>query len=203
MAINDVFELGVTWQVPGSEGEIVNVIHYRQTAYDGVSSDTAMGNAVSQLVIDGFVADLMQNMSAILVLDRIDWFVVNNPIFGGVVLSGAVGGEVADIVSLRSTPVIKKITELRGRSFQGRIFLPPVTENFQTRGIINSTLIAAIQATFDNLRILTDGGGLNDFTMTVFSRTLSTLPSILIDNLVQTFVVNPVMGSLRGRQEVT
>lgn len=203
MASDDVLELSTIWDITGADGEVANVIHYRQTKFDGTSSQSSLGNSLSSLVIDIFEADLLPDLSDQITLERIDWFYVTDPVFGGSQASAQAGGQLDELVSLRSAPVIKKITGLRGRSFQGRLFLPPVTENDQTRGILNTAIKDIFQTTLDNLRVVQDFGNLNNWTMTVFSRALSTPPSVVVDNTVSSYVINPNMGSIRGRQAVT
>ncbi len=203
MAVNDVFELAVTWDIPGADGEVVNVLHYRQTTYDGVSSSSAMGNLVAQEVIDQLVTFYIPDLINTATLERVDWFIVNDPIFGGSVVSGVAGLDVSEAVSLRSAPVVKKVTELRGRSFQGRLFLLPPGESRQVRGIISGAFITILNTLMSQLRIVNDVAVNNVFQMTVFSRALSVPPGLVVDNTVQSFFVNPVMGSVRGRQSVT
>jgi len=203
MALDDVFECAVTYAQPGADGELVNVLHYRQTTYDGVSSITAMGDLVSAQIIAGLDGNYMTSASDTLTLERVDWFAVTDPTFGGSVVSGTVGIIVSEALSIRSAPVIKKITAQRGRKFQGRWFMPTVTEDQQTRGIMNATIIGVLEGLAATLRVVNDGPEDNIFQMTVYSRKLSTPPAIVVDTLVTGFVVNPVLGSVRGRQKVT
>ena len=203
MAVNDVLELAVVYTSPISSGDMVNVVHYRQTTYDGVSSRAALGIALGNAFASAVNANYMPTVSSQITFDEVRFFYVNDPLIGGIVDQNNAGGGATDAVSFRTAPVVKKISDLRGRTFNGRMYLLPILETQQANGTITTAHLAILQTFVDSLRILSDGPVDNIWQMTVYSRKLSTPPTTIIDNTIQNFVINTVMGTIRGRQVVT
>jgi len=201
MAVNDIFAMSMVYDVVGGSGEFVNVLHFRQTAYDGLSSQSAIGISFSGLVDLIAQAHYLPTLSTSITLDRIDWFIVNSPLVGGSSASGVAGAIATELLPLRSAPVVKKITELRGRSYRGRIFLMPELESNCAGGVLTPARIGFLQPYVDALLSISDGAG-NTLQSTVYSPTLSTPPTSYLDNIVQSHQIQAVMGSIRGRQEV-
>jgi hypothetical protein len=201
MAVNDIFEQTWGWTIGTDDAN--NVVHFRQTQYDGVSSRPALCAILNTLVEAGIAADLLTQLSAGISLDTLDCFVVNSDTDFAASAPALNGSLLGEIVPHRSAPVVTKTTGLRGRSFRGRMFLPSPIEGQQNGGVMTGAHVANLQTFVDNLRIVDDGAG-NFFRMTVYSPTLSDPGmSVFIDNLINVLIVRPVLGSLRGRQDVS
>lgn len=203
MAVGDILQTTAVYDVVAADGELANIYHYRQTLYDGFSTDFALGDLLANLFGALIAVNLMPALSTSITLDRIDFHYVNKPTIGGTAPQAVVGLVVTQLLPLRSAPVIKKITGLRGRSFQGRNYLPPLTEDVQDGGVLSAGIVTGLIAYAGSLLTIDDGGMINQWQQTIYSATLSTPPTIFVDTLVEDIVVNPVLGTVRGRQEVT
>lgn len=200
MAINDIFQLAIKF-VHGSDS-IVNVMHYEQTAWDDVMTQSDLCDNVSELYTADIVLEYKPILSAAIDLVRIDTFVVNAPTASGGDATGAQGDVAGDVVAIRSAPVVTKLTALRGRSFRGRLFLPPVLEAQQASGVLNAMFISDLDDFFTAIKTLSDGAG-NVFRANVYSPTLSDpIMETFVSTQITSFDIKDIMGSQRGRQAV-
>lgn len=202
MAVNDIYEIAVIYSNPNADGEMANVFHYRQTAYDTLSSDLDMLIDCMTFFQDDLEANYLPTLNSDFTLLRLDGFIVNKPLIGTSTFSSTAGGSSDEYLPLRSAPVATKTTGVRGRSFRGRSFLMPVAELDQNGGGFTGPAKAALQAIIDGWLQFENVTTTNIWKMTVFSATLSTPPTIFIDNIVQTYALRQVFGSIRGRQKV-
>lgn len=110
---------------------------------------------------------------------------------------GVRGSGITEALPPRTAPVIRKYTSLRGRSYQGRNYLPRMTEGTVTSGQLNAGAMAAITAFFDQTRFV--GPANNPFgAEAVYSPTLS-VGGMIVSNSVQRTLVNPYIGTVRRR----
>jgi len=202
MAVNDIYELALTFTNPGADGDMVNVLHYRQTEYDTTSSDAEMLDECMDLLITEIEDNYMPLLATDFTFARIDGFIVNKPLVGTTVASGDSGGDGGEYLPLRSTPIASKITGLRGRSYRGRIFGMSVLEASQNGGGWAATPKATMQTALDGWLELENFLGTNTWKMTLYSATLSTPPTIYIDNIVTSLPLRQVFGTIKGRQKV-
>lgn len=201
MAVDDIFES--TWRWDANSENLVNVVHYRQTVYDGSTNNPALCVLLLQAVEAIMISHWKPTGSTAVTLEGLDCFVVTDPTSEGTEPASVTGDAIGDLVPIRSAPVGKKNTVLRGRSFSGRLFLPPITEAQQAGGVIVGAHRAILDTLLENLRILTDGAG-NTWRMTVYSPTLSNPPTdVFVDTVCQSIIVQVNLGSIRRRQEVS
>lgn len=200
MPVNDIFQSSINWDIAGEPA--ANVVHFRQSEYDGLTSRPALCVILLGLISDSINTFFMPDLGDVITLPTLDCFVVNDPLSEGATSPALTGGDIGDIVSRRTAVVVKKLTGLRGRSFRGRMFLPPPTEGRQANGEITPTYQGIIETWLTDFVQLDDGAG-NVFRFTVFSPTLSTFPAgPFIDNPVSNLIVHLTLGSIRGRQDV-
>ncbi len=202
MALGDIFQLAAVYDVVGAAGEIVNVYNYRQTVYDGFSGDFPEADLLANIFGASLVANLVPALSTSISLNRVDFFIVNKPTVGGTAPIGVTGSAIIQMLPIRSAPVIKKVTGARGRSFQGRNYLPPLTEDVQDAGVISPSMITVLDVYANALLVLDDAGFINQWQQTIYSSTLSTPPTLFVDTLVVDVIVNNRLGTIRGRQNV-
>ena len=198
MAVNDIFEATLSWSIVGNT--IVNVMHWRQNVYDGSSSRPALCVLMLKEIETETLANWEPTGSDQVSLIKLEAYVVNSPTdFGAepVNFNGALTG---DVMPVRSNPVMRKLTLLRGRSYRGRMFLPPIREADQDAGTIVGAHRTALENWVDLLRNLNDGAG-NTWKMCVFSPTLSTFPGgPFISTDVSSVQADLVLGGIRKRQ---
>ncbi len=200
MAVNDIFQCSINWVLAGNPA--ANVVHFRQTSWDGGTSRSDLCVILLGLIATSISTFYVPDLSNAVTLPTMDCFVINDPLSAGTTAPGLVGSDISEMLSRRSSVVVKKLTGLRGRSFRGRMFLPPPTETRQQNGEINAAFQAIIEAWMVDFAALTDGAS-NIFRFSVFSPTLSTFPAgPFIDNIINAVVVHTTLGSIRGRQEV-
>lgn len=201
MAVNDIFQCSINWIIAGNPA--ANVLHFRQNSYDGLTSRPALCVILLDMMSDSINTFYRPDLATVITLPTQDCFVINDPISSGTNTPGLTGGDASELISRRSAVVVKKLSGLRGRSFNGRFFLPAPTEGQQSGGVITGALQTVISTWLADFAQLDDGSG-NVFRLTVFSPTLSTFPSgPFIDNTVLTMVVQTTLGSIRGRQKVS
>lgn len=201
MAVGDIFE--TTWRWDANTENMVNVVHYRQTVYDGSTNNPALCVALLQAIEAVVIADWKPTGSANVTLEGLDCFVVNDPTSEGTEAASVAGDVAGELVPLRSSPVAKKNTILRGRSFRGRMFLPPITETQQSGGVIVGSHRTALDDFLEEVRLVDDGAG-NTFRMTVYSPTLSDpAMDVFVDTAIASLTVQVNLGSIRRRQSVS
>lgn len=200
MAVNDIFEAKMGWTAAGLN--LVNIVHWRQNVYDGSSSRAALCVAMLGEIETEVIADWKPIGSDQVTLDTLEAFVLQEPTAFGVEPVAVTGDVTTDLIPVRSAPVATKTTLFRGRSYRGRMFLPPLTETQQDAGGIVAATRTSLDTWLNNMRNLNDGAG-NTWKMCVYSPTLSTLPGgPFVSNDVSVVTTNLVMGSIRKRQKV-
>lgn len=202
MAQQDVYQVDVIFNHPLADGEMAIIYHYRLSSVGTPRPEEQFGDDLVELFDGEFALEYMANIGEDFTLVRLDWFNVSNPIFGGTRAVNLAGSQTGDNVALRSAPVIKKLTGMRGRSFRGRNFYMAPPEASQTDGQISLAYQSALQALVDSILDLRFGIiNQNVYRMTVFSPTLTEQAGgVVVDNLVVNQVVTRTMGSQRGRQ---
>lgn len=201
MAVDDLFE--TTWGWSASGNPLVNVVHFRQTIYDGSSNLPALCVILLQAIELVMISDWKPIGSTAVSLISLECFVVNDPTSAGTEPTSVTGDITGELLPLRSAAVAKKSTNFRGRSFRGRMFLPPMVEANQNGGVIVGARRVELDDWLEEIRIVDDGAG-NTFRMTIFSPTLSDPPmDIFVDTPVTTIIVQLNLGSIRKRQDVS
>lgn len=204
MAQQDVYQVDAIFNHPLADGEMATIFHYRLSSVSTPLSEQEFGDELAVAFLGTLATDYLGSLSIDFTLVRADWFNVSNPVFGGTIPEGTAGGVMQEAISLRSAPVVKKITGLRGRSFRGRNFLMAPVELEQAAGVITVAHQTVIGTLMDNLQTISLNVLPNIYNMTVFSPTLTLAAGgVVVDNLVSGFQVQRTMGSVRGRQAVS
>ena len=116
---------------------------------------------------------------------------------------GEVGAIAGDSLPGYACAVIHKGSSLRGRSFNGRCYIPGIGESSTT----GNALTAGAQALFDALATdlktgITDAGGVN-YVPAILSRKLSDLvidPSVVVMTDTASTIARSVLGRLSSRK---
>lgn len=195
MALNEFYRTSAIYSHPNADGEVVNVVDYELTTIGTPSSEIVFCGELATEVGDAIVTGYLPQLSLEWSLKQVNCFNIDQPAFSAEQVFGNPGASGSDSLPLRSSVVVKKSTGLRGRSFNGRMFLPATTELEQDDGIITPALKAIIQLFVDDLIILTSPAS-NQWTMAVYSSLLSD------GTVVQNMLVRDTLGTIRGRQKV-
>jgi hypothetical protein len=138
--ITNVFRVALTWTESGGQ-HAVNVMHIR---------DDSGGHGAGQLMT-ALDAHITANQWLTVVNTAVVTDVAITPLdgssatqhFNPATPAHWTGGNPPDF-SPASAAVIKLTTALRGRSHRGRLFLPFVSENIMSNGVLNSTTAANV-----------------------------------------------------------
>lgn len=200
MAIDDIFQCTLKFSSGGQQ--ILNILHYVQTVDDGSLTDQEQADDICELISDVVIADYLPKAGTAISWDGCECFILNKPTVAGQFNINSPGILIEDLAPLRVSAVAKKGTDVRGRNFRGRMYLPPCTEAQQSGGVLDATYITDMVLYLDNLKDV-QNPPVNDFKMEVYSPTLSDPSmSVFITTRVKTFSINPNTGSQRGRQNV-
>lgn len=168
--------------------------------YDLVSDGAGFDEfTIMEALNDAVVAQLellyLPIISSDFILTQIDIFNHNQPTFGATFPLGTAGGSAGESVALRSAPVVSKRTELRGRSFRGRMFLMAPLEADQSNGVLTGTYRTEIDTFMATLLSVTDATTGLVFNANVWSETL------LTSTQISSFLLRRTMGGQRKRQK--
>lgn len=205
MAVGDIFRATLVFDVDGVE--VTTNLDYRQTEFVsnlppaaqcvnmsvGVFNQFANGGPLTL----GYVQDVLNTSTT---FERVEAFIVQNPTaFGTSTNSPVTGLIIGQLCPLQTAPYISKRTGLRGRSFRGSNYLPPLTEGQQEGGLIESSVRTNILADMQEMLDFTTGAG-DRYQLTVYSETLS-IPAqnVYTDTLVTSFVLNQYLKTQRRR----
>lgn len=201
MSVNQVYKATAKFLTAGNTGEMNFNIHYRTT--NVVNAITNSEEA--QEIADALVADILLNYLLFIpnsiTFRGVAVIGVSDPLVGVIANANNSGAGGANALSFRSAPVVKLGTGLRGRSYNGRLYLMTVDESQQTGGLMLQTYIDSLVTVVDGWKSLTGLASTNEYEMTIYSPTLST-PGNIIDNIVQSVSINPYLGTQRSRQDV-
>jgi len=197
MAVDDIYKCSAVFDATGIDGDLVVTHHYRQAGIDTTLTESGYcAELASQLRI-AYVADFMPEITDDMTLDRVDCFNVTQPQYAGLSVSGQAGGKtVTDPLPYRTAIVVARKTGLRGRSYNGRMFLPGIVEEDQNGGVIETSFKTDLQVFVDGIIDLVTGND-NDYSGVVYSEVLA------IGTQITDMVIRDVLGSQRGRQKVT
>jgi len=199
MALNDVQVMAVVFSVSGADGEIVNTHQYKLTQWS--SSTTRIENLaeLADFLQTQYEADLLPDLPTGVTLERIEGYVLQGGGVASVNLAvGTSGGVAGDFIPVRDAMVVNKQTGLRGRSFRGRNFLPPLSESNQNGGIVIAGFVSIVEDFYAGIVEFDNGAG-DVFNMVVYSPTLTVDTENPVTNQVSNFVVNNRIGSIRRR----
>lgn len=203
MSIGDVFRTSSEFFAGGGDGNMVYTLHYRVTAETGAPSSFENCTDLAIALKDQTELSYLPILSDRITFEGVECVGITDPQAGAQAPSGLQGVQGEEVVSLRSAPVVSLKTGLRGRSFNGRIYLMPPRETQQASGELLATALQDFQNYFTDIREVTGPLFGSTFDVTVYSRKLSEEQSTVVDNLVSQWIVRPRLGSLRGRQNVS
>lgn len=201
MAVNDVYKATAKFDAPDADGEMNFNIHYRTVTVNTPQGDTEEAQAIADTLVNQIALNYVLLMPTPITFLGVDVIGVTNPLIGVTSPASNPGGGGANPVSYRSAPVAKLLTGIRGRSYNGRIYLMTVDESQQTGGVMLPSYTASLQTAVESFRLLTDIATTNEFQATIFSKTLTGTGPI-VDNIVSTIQINPRFGTQRSRQDV-
>lgn len=200
MAIDDVFVMRAEYLA--GPLTISNVFHYRHTVDNGQDRPTALLEICNQWISD-WTTSAAPISSTDITLVGVEGWVYQAPTIAVAVSSGVTGSLVEELLPIRSSPVVKKNTGLRGRSYQGRFYSWPPTETQSNQGALTGAYELALNGFYNSIVTFVAGTG-DTYALVVLSRVLSPLPPANpVNTLVTSVDVQGVAGSQRKRQKVT
>lgn len=175
--------------------------HHRTVTVNTVLTDQEEALDIAQELVDTIISTYIPLLGDAITFQEVETIGISNPLVTATIIADTAGALAEQLVSLRSAPVIKLGTGLRGRSYNGRMFFMPPTEQQQSGGVLGATPQANIQLVVTAIRRLSTQPSTNVYDMTVYSPTL-TGEGPVVDNLVTVWSTNNTLGSQRGRQTV-
>ena len=201
MAVNDLYRASVNFTAPDAEGNMQFNLHFRTTTVVTPISGQFEANDIAGTLIPIINADYMPDVPDAITQTTVDVIGLTDPTVQAIFTNNQLGGGGTDPVAYRNAPVVKLKTGLRGRSFNGRLYLMATGEGNQDAGVLDPAFVTVIQNFMANIQVLTAASSSNEYSLTVYSPTLS-VPGSLVDNLVTQFIVNPRFGTQKSRQSV-
>lgn len=200
MALNDVYRVSAVFDAAGADGDLVFTNHYRVAIDNQGFSGAQEADELAQKYSNVLTSEYMQEITTAFILNEVNVIGVTDPTVihsRSVVVSGSASG---DSCPLRTAPVASLKSGLRGRSFNGRMFLMPPPESVQAGGVMIASYVADLELVVFNLRILEASLGSNEYAMVIYSRKLSEEQQTVVTTDVATSLVRTTLGSQRGRQ---
>lgn len=203
MAVNDVYRASAIFTSPTADGEMVFTTHFRTVTVNTVISRQQEGQEIADECRDTIDSLYLQEIGADITFQQVNVIGITDSTVGAVATSQSPGTAVGDSMAMRNAPVVKLLTGLRGRSYNGRIYLMPPPESVNAGGVLLASYVTDLETFVTGYRRLSQQPSTNIYDMTIYSPTLSGPSGPIIDNLVETIICNPQLGSLRSRQKVT
>lgn len=201
MSVNDVYKATVSFTAPEADGEMNFNIHYRTSTVNTPIGELEEAQDIAAQLTNAISLNYLLFVPTPVIFNGVTVVGVTNPTIVASTSSGQAGAGGANPLSYRSAPVAKLLSGLRGRSFNGRIYLMTVDESQQTGGVMLQTFIDSVRGAVETFLTLTGLVNLNEYKATIYSETL-TGEGPIVDNLVQSVVINPRVGTQRSRQKV-
>jgi len=197
MAIADYYRATARFSNAFAAGYMVTTLAYYMFQEDAIISENAICAELAELIADSLETDYLPLINDEVVFVDVQVFNITKPQYSGSHTVNLAGTETTtEAVAMRSAPVVKKLSGLRGRSYNGRNYWIAPPELYQNQGVITTTYRSLLVAMMDNLKTLVDSGADRTYVLSVFSDKLGTGVA------VQSHVANATMGTLRGRQKV-
>lgn len=202
MALNDVYKATYVFNAERADGEMVFNLHYRTVVPPSGLTPSEEAQEIARLSGDFLETNYLPLLSTNITFDEVRVVGVSEPTVGIARAYGDPGLVVDQSVPLRSAPVASLKTGLRGRNFNGRIFLIAPNEADVNAGQLTPAAEAALLTMVDSLKSLADLGTGSEYGMTVYSPTLSGDSGLVVNNLVTDVIIRTTLGSQRSRQTV-
>ncbi len=200
--LGDIYRCSAVWEAPGADGKMVFTAHFKTQEVQTPIGDF---EEATEIAVEAFTTiDLLYLpfISDTFTLEEINVIGISNPLIGVTNPIGATGALAGDTLPLRSAPVAKLTTGLRGRSYNGRMFLLAPLESQQNGGTLTTAYQNALQVFIGGYRRFSQGASGNVYDMAIYSEVLSTAQGQPVANFVANWAVNNTLGSQRGRQRV-
>lgn len=202
MAIDDVYKCSWIFTAPGADDEMVVTAHYRTIdVVNPISGSDEAFEIAQEARID--TENLYRSLiTTNVTFVRTDVIGITDPLVTSTSASGLAGTAIGDTMAFRNAPVVKLLSGLRGRNYNGRQFWMAPPESAQNSGVLTVQYQGDIESFVNSLVVFNNVPSGNTYRMTVYSRTLSALQGVIVDSIVTQVVVNSVLGSQRSRQRV-
>lgn len=200
MALNDLYHCALVFQHADAEGEMVTILHYKQSNDVAPGTEVDYMTALADAIEDEFDLNYVNDITTDIEFDRIEIYNMDKPTFAYTHAVNKIGAAVGEAAPLRSAPVVTKNTAFRGRSYRGRNFLMPPPESEQNAGVMLSGYVLRLETFMTGLLQLTGVGFANLFELQVYSKKLSDLSGLTENFNVTGFVVRTNLATQRGRQ---
>lgn len=197
MAITDYYRATARFSNAFADGYMVTTLDYYMLQEDAIISENAICAELAELIADSLETDYLSLINDEIVFVDVQVFNITQPQYSGSHTVNEPGTETTtEALAMRNAPVVKKLSGLRGRSYNGRNYWMAPPELYQNQGVITTAYRASLVAMMDNLKTLQDTGADRTYVLSVYSDKLATGVA------VQSHVANATMGTLRGRQKV-
>jgi len=201
-AVGDVYEVVQTWHCGLASGDIANVLHYVVIASEQGKTDQDFASMLSTGLHNAWSAHLTPTYSNQLTFAHVAVVGLSTPTFRADFPFSTAGSNREQLTSIRAAPVVTKRSSVRGRRFNGRMFMPPVTEDSQANGSLTTGQLNAINSYLGVIKeISTSDTGTAD--LAVYSRAQSEAQGRIVATLVTTATTRAILGTIRGRRRVS
>jgi len=206
MALGDLIAIVQPFEYPDNIEAAVIVNHYEQTQANdiGQSDQEAYREAANSFAakIVGLNSNVRWWFTGVKLMEP-RFYGVTKPTIGGVGSPPTLPAGTGEGLSLRSAIVVQKLSANRGRSYQGRMYLPCVSEVRQEQGILDETFEAQLQTALLNLSTINSAGLASpEFQWRIYSPTLSAAQGSIVATPITRLNVRGVLGTIRNRQRV-
>lgn len=200
MTVNQVYRVSHVFNAPGADGDMIFNTHYRVTEVTTDTNNNVEGLEIATAAGAQIASAYMSQLSDVVTYTETRYIGISDPLVGGSVPQNTAGNSSDEAYSWRNCPIVSLKSGLRGRSYNGRIFLIAPPETQANAGVLVSGYLTAIKAALDPLMELTGATSSNKYSLTVYSETLTPEGGPPLDNIVQSMIYRPVMGTQKSRQ---
>lgn len=163
MPVNDVYETILTWRNITRRDRYVNVLHWKCSVTDAITSDE---EGITTKVQSLFATNVLPTLSTFIALERVlTQRVYPLPRTAGFYIDHGdadIGTQVGDMLPPACAVVMRKRTPLAGRAFRGRMFVVGMVEADQVNGVwsgANWNAMAIAVGTIISSGLASAGGG--------------------------------------------
>ena len=202
MALNDVYKCSWIFTAPGADDEMVVTAHYR--TIDVVTPGSGQDEAfeIAQEARLDCENTYLSIITPDITFERTGVIGITDPLVTSTSASGLPGVAVGDVMAYRNAPVVKLLSGLRGRTYNGRQFWMAPPESAQNAGVLTTSYTDTLRIFVNGLVVFNNVPSGNSYRMTIYSRKLTLQTGSIVDNLVTQVATNSVLGTQRSRQKV-
>jgi hypothetical protein len=157
--------------------------------------------AIATLITDWYGAELSGILSNQYTLQSVKVTALDtdsSPVFEDFTFPTHVGGDARAIAALQNALVVTHISDLRGRNFRGRSFVPGIpTGCIDADGTMQDVYVAAMQDAWDALYAAFNA---SEYTLVVVSKVYLGAPRLIgLTTPIVRFRANQLAGTIRSR----